>query len=374
MSTMARAEVETRMGLKLLHTADLHLDRPFPALGPRQAERRAETRARFVEILRLAKEHEVDALLIAGDLFDRPAADSGFWVMGHLQAIAACGIRVFLIPGNHDPYEQCAFYHAQFPEGVYVFTTPEFEVCEELPGLSLYGLAYHEAGRSRSPLAGLTPRPGRRWQVALVHGQLRSSGLVGEDYAPIEPAEIESSGLDYLALGHYHSFADHRAGRTRACYPGSPHRLDFGDAAERRALLVRLDDGGVSVEPLPLPDRRFLQIEGDAARPQDLYARLIEEAGPDACLRVRLAGRAGEPVAGLIADLEDKFAGQCYSFEVQAGEAATDPPASQEGTVANVFARLMRERLAAAQDKAAADLARLALDYGLLALEGRRLP
>ncbi|MGE5598906.1 MAG: metallophosphoesterase family protein [Bacteroidota bacterium] len=361
------------MGIKLLHTADLHLDRPLLALGERRTVRRAEMRARFEELLGLARERQVDALLVAGDLFDRPAADSAPWVKGHLGALAAEGIRVYLIPGNHDAHPACPFYAGDFPPGVCVFREPALQANLDLPGTALYGLAYHAAGRHRSPLAGLSLIPGIRWHVALVHGQVRSSGLVGQDYAPLEPAEIAASGLDYLALGHYHGYKDCSAGQTRACYAGSPHRLDFGDTAPRQAVLVELGEE-VRVEPIPLADRQFLQIEGEAGRPEKLYEQLVRLDDPGAILRVRLTGRAGTPVAGLAADLRDKFGDKFFSLEVDAAGAATQVPAAQAGTVAHAFARLMAEKLAAAPDPETAELVRLAADYGLLALEGRQLP
>ena len=114
-----------QLGIKLLHTADLHLDRPFLGLGPRRSARRAEMRRRFEEILEIARKREVAAVLFAGDLFDGPAAESGPWVKAHLAALAGQGIRVYLIPGNHDPLEQCRFYQGDFPPGVHVFRTPE---------------------------------------------------------------------------------------------------------------------------------------------------------------------------------------------------------------------------------------------------------
>lgn len=362
------------MGIKLLHTADLHLDRPFLGLGQRRLARRAEMRARFEEILNLARQHEVAALLIAGDLFDRPIAESGEWVLAHLRNLAAQGVKVFLIPGNHDSLDDCAFYRGQFPPGIHVFRTPEFTTCDDLPGVTIHGLAYRETGRKKSPFSTLGRQKGQRWQVGMVHGQLRSSELVGDDYAPFTPAEIAGCGLDYLALGHYHGARDCSAGRTKACYPGSPHRLDFGDGSDRRVLLVELDDAGVAVAPIILADRQFLQIDGDAGRPETLYAQLVKSASPDTFIRVRLSGRATVPLAGLAADLREKFAEQCYGFEVQGADVTTAAPETQPGTVAHVFARLMAERLAAAPDDTAADRIRLAADYGLLALDGRQLP
>jgi len=362
------------MGVKILHTADLHLDRPYLGLGERRTARRAEMRARLEEILRLARTREAAAVLIAGDLFDRPAADSGLWVKGLLAGYTASGGRVFLIPGNHDSADSCDFYRGEFPPGVHVFLTPEFSACHDLPGVSVYGLAYHEAGRRRSPLAGPPAEPGNRWRVGLLHGQLRATDRFGDDYAPFTSTEVAASGFDYLALGHYHGRLDCHSGRTKAAYPGSPHRLDFGDQAERGVVLVDLDEE-ISMETIPLIDRPFLQIEGEAAQAEALYKKLIRAADPEAFVRVRLTGPAGAPLAWLLADLREKFTEHFYGLELQAREVEPAPSAAGPGTVAHAFARLMAERLAAAADREEeAELIRLAADYGRLALEGRDLP
>ena len=362
------------MGIKLLHTADLHLDRPLLGLGERRLSRRAEMRARFEEILGVARAKEAAALLIAGDLFDRPDAESGHWVKGHLAALTSAGIQVYLIPGNHDRAEICRFYTGGFPAGVHVFNRPEWESRNDLPGVTVYGSACAAAGRRSNPLAGLTLAAGGRWHVGLVHGQLRASELFGEDYAPFEPADISACGLDYLALGHYHGFKDCSVGRTRACYCGSPCRLDFSDTADRRLLLVELTDGPPRVEEIRLGDRVFLQIAGDAGEPEPLYEQLVKAANPEVYIRVRLSGRAREHLTSLAADLMEKFTAQCYGFEIVDDGVTGSPVAAQPGTVVHAFAVMMEDRLRRAANPEEAEMIRRAADYGMLALEGRQLP
>ncbi|MGQ9779680.1 MAG: metallophosphoesterase family protein [Bacillota bacterium] len=362
------------MPIRILHTADLHLDRPFLGLGARRSVRRAEMRQRFEEILALAAEKEVAGLIIAGDLFDRPAADSGLWVKAKLKEATARGIKIFLVPGNHDPLGECEFYQSEFPEGVYVFNEESFIACEALPGVVVYGRAFSRVRQAEDPLAGLALLPGEgRRHIAVIHGQLRTAPAVAEDYAPFTPAAVAASNLDYLALGHYHGFLDCSAGRTKAFYPGSPHRLDFGDRAERRVLLVSLSREEVEVEPIPLADRPFLELEGDLARPEELYEELAR-LDPQAYVRVRLTGRASLPAAGVAADLEEKFADRYFGFEVVLAGSEPAYAPERRGPVAEAFLRRMAARLAAADDPEEAEIVRLATDYGLMTLEGRDLP
>ena len=60
-----------KQSVRILHTGDLHLDSPFACLSPEKSEeRRRELRETFSRLVTLAREEQVDLLLIAGDLFD----------------------------------------------------------------------------------------------------------------------------------------------------------------------------------------------------------------------------------------------------------------------------------------------------------------
>ncbi|HEY8491173.1 MAG TPA: hypothetical protein VIO14_09285, partial [Dehalococcoidia bacterium] len=99
------------------------------------------------------------------------------------------------------------------------------------------------------PLADVPPRTGRRWQVALAHGHLvRDRHDLARSWR-IYPADVAASDRDYVALGHWDVACRLLAGRTLACYSGSP--VTPGWATERLsgcALLITLDEAaGVQV-------------------------------------------------------------------------------------------------------------------------------
>ncbi|MCL6615216.1 MAG: hypothetical protein K6U03_11505, partial [Firmicutes bacterium] len=94
---------------------------------------------------------------------------------------------------------------------------------------------------------------------------------------------------------------------------------------------------------------------------------------PEAYVRVRLSGRPSMPAAGLVADLEEKFAERYFGFEVVLERLEPVKIEARGGTVAEAFLRRMAERAAEAEG-GGAEILRLAADYGLMALEGRPLP
>src|SRR5262245_4754609 len=96
----------TDVVLKILHTADWHLGRRFPSF-PEEAQKRL-SRARMdviSSILDVARRHNVDAVLCAGDLFDDPEPEPVFWqeLAKKFRERGASHPPVFLVPGNHDP-------------------------------------------------------------------------------------------------------------------------------------------------------------------------------------------------------------------------------------------------------------------------------
>lgn len=94
--------------IKILHTADVHLDLPLRSLATRNSELRnivaTATRTSFSQLVDFAISEAVAALLIAGDLFDgkERSARTGAFLMTELARLGEAGIRVFYIKGNHD--------------------------------------------------------------------------------------------------------------------------------------------------------------------------------------------------------------------------------------------------------------------------------
>ena len=94
--------------IKILHTADVHLDSPLRSLATRNSELRdivaTATRTSFSQLVDFAISEAVAALLIAGDLFDgkERSARTGAFLTAELARLGEAGIRVFYIKGNHD--------------------------------------------------------------------------------------------------------------------------------------------------------------------------------------------------------------------------------------------------------------------------------
>ncbi len=232
--------------MKILHMADCHLDTPFRGLPPRTAAlRRQALRDGFRRALERGAREGVDAVLIAGDLFDNQySAPSTVQMLADF-AQAHPQIHIFVSPGNHDHLFGDSPY-AGLPalDNLTVFDAGEIQRVD-LPGCgaTVYGCGCRTAHSDRSPLAGFRPEDTDRLNILCVHGLVQGYG--GHDsYNPISLAEIADSGLDYIALGHVHSYSGvRREGGTYFAYPGCLVGRGFDETGEKGCLVGRLEKG-----------------------------------------------------------------------------------------------------------------------------------
>ncbi|MDP7386552.1 MAG: DNA repair exonuclease, partial [Nitrospinota bacterium] len=288
--------------ITFIHTADVHLGRPFDSLGGRGPERREDLRAAFGRMVERAVKEKVDLFLVAGDLFDSPCpppADREAARAGFL-CLREAGVRAFAIPGNHDFFIPGGVWSEMEAAGVTVFSRPQLEGKEVPPaGVRVFGMAYdRERPRSR-PLADLQAEgddaAGAR--ILLFHGSLEVLGE-GYDDAPFSEAEISRLPFDYVALGHYHSWRE-IGQRPLAAYPGSPSGVGMTsrETGERYFLLGRVEtneaERSVHLERIPAGGRTVHVKEIDlsrSAKPEDLFGAVRHAAGPDDLLSLRLTG------------------------------------------------------------------------------------
>jgi exonuclease SbcD len=233
--------------LKILHTADVHLDLDGMGSDPRARRYGEIIRQAFRTVIDLAVQEDVDLLLIAGDLFDsnRP---SGAAVDFAIQELRRAGRPIVMIPGNHDCLDSRSIYRqidlpAACPDLLFI-AHPQGER-HRLPELDLVlwgrGMVAHEP--AYHPLGGLPPRRDGAWHIALGHGFFMEDGSPPLRSSPIYAGEIRDSAWDYIALGHCHAFIDVSQGPVAAVYAGAPSFYPGAPGADGHVALVHLRAG-----------------------------------------------------------------------------------------------------------------------------------
>ncbi len=367
-------------GARFLHTADLHLSRPFGFLPPQLAEeRRRDQRIAVTKIADLALERDVDLVLVAGDLFDNPDPDPTDLevVTKEFARLADADKRVFAIPGNHDHASSPSSFWRQMPAyGVHVFLDPEWDsiVLNDI-GITVSGTAFHRTKSERRAFEGLAVSSDMP-SLVLAHGSYELFEGQMEKYHPFSADEVSATGAAYIALGHYHRFNSISAGGTTACYPGTPEGISFDspETDDRFVILGEIgEDGRAEIETVKINRRvmRSTQIDCTSFDSQtSLFDALRTVCEPNAMVEVKLSGSPNSDVAAVLDGLADRFRESCLymSVDLSGLSLPMDLPADDR-TIRGRFCKYLLKQIDEAPDPERKRLLRRALDLGLAAFE-----
>ena len=249
--------------MKIMHIADVHLDSAMSAhlSNEKRNERRAELLASFVRLVEAAKTEKVKAVLISGDLFDTGKVKSGT-AKTVMNAIAgAADISFFYIRGNHD--NQDVFRgRDDIPPNLHLFGT-EWKTYSISDVIDITGVEL--AGRNSSAVDASLVLNNDKYNIVMLHGSVVMSHTV-KDKEFINVKGLKNKGIDYLALGHIHSFKDDRLdGRAVTVYPGCPFGRGFDECGEKGYVILDIDEYSKNAEYrfVSFPARRLYMPEVD---------------------------------------------------------------------------------------------------------------
>ena len=306
--------------MRLLHTGDLHI-------GKRLNEFSLAEDQRFIlaELRRLAQERRVDALVIAGDVYDKslPSGEAVSLLDEFLTGLHQDGIPVLLISGNHDSPERLGFGARLLAQGGLFISTElsaqprPWEFSDAYGKVQLWPLPFVRPAAARhalddesllsyeqavrAMLSRMERDAGAR-QVLLSHqfvvsGQQQPEQCDSEQLSlgGVDQVDVSAfAGFDYVALGHLHG--PQQVGRPTVRYAGSPLQYSFSELHHHKsAVLVELGpEHHVQWELLPLrPLHSLRQIRGPLSR---LISPEVVSAAP-----------AEDYIRAILTDEEDLF-------------------------------------------------------------------
>lgn len=355
--------------LRLLHTADVHLGARHADLGEQAAAQRERQFAAFRAAIDLALAEKVDVVLVAGDLFDSNTQPrrSVERVAAELKRLAAARIRTVVIPGTHDVYDRASLYRVHDlaalagstdDDDLVTVLTPDrpsihLAACDVI----VHGPVFASKRAPHSPLRDLrvTGGEGATWHVGLVHGSLAIPDRTDRDEVVFTREEIEASGLDYLALGHWHSAQNGRAGSTTWAYAGAPEPVAVTQDGAGKVLLVELTETNgtrtVTIDERQVGKTRFEKLDLDAATIGDqpaLIAAIAARADPDVVLDARLTGVRPDELDVSIEEIEERLKGGFLKLRVRdrSTPALTQGSLPSPDTIPGAFIRNVEGRIA----------------------------
>ncbi|MGM9522306.1 MAG: exonuclease SbcCD subunit D [Oscillospiraceae bacterium] len=359
------------MSIKILHAADFHMDSPFYSLPQdKAAQRRSEQRQLLQRLAEAVEREQAQVVLLAGDLFD---SSSSYWETSETltRVLSEIKAHIFIAPGNHDYYTSRSPYaFMELPENVHIFKTPSIR-CFELPELNcrVWGAGF-SAVVCDPLLRGFSVGSSDMTEIMVMHGD-----LTGDRYNYISQEDIAASGLDYLALGHIHSFSGiMKAGSTFYAYPGCLEGRGFDELGPKGVIAGTVSKGECDLHFLPIPGRQYRIFEADLSSSDSAIEAALAAVGdgyPEDVARLILKGEfSGSIDNDAIAEaLDGKFYHITVKNETRPRRGIWD------GIGDDSLTGLFLSGLKARYDSAASDEERsrclLAARYGIAALEER---
>ncbi|MFI5772844.1 exonuclease SbcCD subunit D [Streptomyces sp. NPDC051658] len=312
--------------MRILHTSDWHLGRSFHRVSLLEAQA-----AYLDHLVTTVREHEVDAVLVAGDVYDRavPPLSAVALFDDALHRLAAAGVPTVMISGNHDSARRLGVGAGLIGRaGIHLRTDPADcatpVVLRDAHGeVAFYGLPYlepalvkdvfkaeragHEAvltAAMERVRADLAARPDSTRSVVLAHAFV-AGGEASDSERDITVGGVAAvpagvfDGVDYVALGHLHGC---QTVTERVRYSGSPLAYSFSEVDHRKTMwLIDLDASGeVTAERLDCPvPRPLARLRG---RLDDLVEDPALERHRDSWIEATLTDpvRPVEPMARLV--------------------------------------------------------------------------
>lgn len=254
--------------MKLLHLSDLHIGKRVNEFSMLEDQKYI-----LVQILSIAETEQVDGVILAGDIYDKPIppAEAVLVFDGFLTKLADMNIPVFVVSGNHDSAERLAF-GAQLMNRRGIYLSPVYEgKTEKICLTDSYGEVFiHLLPFIKPAVIRHTFQDAKvenyqdAVQTAVSHMDIDTAKrniLVAHQFVTgasrCESEEVTIGGIDnvevsvfdpfdYVALGHIHS--PQHVGRETVRYCGTPLKYSFSEAEQQKSVtLVELKEKGETV-------------------------------------------------------------------------------------------------------------------------------
>ena len=282
--------------MKFLHTSDWQIGMKAESVGNHAGHVREERLEAAKRVVQAARDHGAELIVVTGDTFEDNAVDR-LLVRRVGEILRSFPGPVYLIPGNHDPLVPGSVWeHGVWAEAANLTLLGASEPVE-LDACILYPCPLREKYSTRNPTSWINAKDAAKPAIGLAHGNVEGM-LNGEQDYPIPRDAAARLGLDYLALGHWHSYSryDGPDGVCRMAYAGTHETTKFGERDSGNAVIVEIAGRVAPPKLTPVKTGRldWRTLERTVDQPQSLEP-LIAELGQiapaeTALVRVLLRG------------------------------------------------------------------------------------
>jgi DNA repair exonuclease SbcCD nuclease subunit len=263
--------------VRVFQTADWQIGMRAAHAGEAGVRVREERLAAARRVAEAARGAGADFCVVAGDTFEDNGVDR-LLVQKVVDILAGFGGPVYVLPGNHDPLVPGSIWEHPAWRSAGDVAVLRDEQPVEVPGGLLFPCPARSKHSGKDPTAWMPPRTGDAIRIGVAHGTVEGTPQEEPDY-PIARDAAVRAGLDYLALGHWHSTATYPGpdGAVRMAYSGTHETTKFGERDSGNALIVEIPAAGSPpvVTPVRTGGLSWVTFEEELRAAGDL-ARLRE--------------------------------------------------------------------------------------------------
>lgn len=225
-----------KVAMKIIHTADIHLDSPL--LGVKEpVARRLELLRALNRLADYAENHGVSAVIIAGDLFDDKFAKQQT-IISVGEIIKRSSAKWFVLRGNHGDNSAYDKLQAICPEVCFFGDEWTSYVCDNVT------ISGRELGRDDAARWSELKLDKSQFNILVLHGDIDD-----DSYGVIDRKALSASGASFVALGHRHSFAQLKFGNVKGAYCGVLEPRGFDERGQTGFVEIDTDTGKISFVP-----------------------------------------------------------------------------------------------------------------------------
>jgi len=273
--------------MKIIHVADVHLDSKLNRHldDGRAKERRDELLLTFQRMVQYGDKEGVEAILIAGDLFDVPkvSATARGAVLSAIQDHP--WITFYYLRGNHDAesfLRECTDKNGKQPKNLKLFSedwTSYEQQGSDGTSVVITGAEMNGENKGQLPTSLLLDQS--KLNVVMLHGQeVETAGKKDAEVIPLR--DYKNQGIDYLALGHVHApKLEKLDARGVYAYAGCLEGRGFDECGPRGFYLLTVSEGRIGAEFVPFAKRQVWELPVNAENAMnsaDVIAAAREEA------------------------------------------------------------------------------------------------
>ncbi len=368
-----------RLPLKILHTADLHLGAKFVGLGSRGADQRRRLREVLGDIVKVAGGERVNLILFSGDTFDSntPSPESVNAFKHALVRLDEMNIPAIMIAGTHDNLAENAILPRLESETTLVLLKPEQPLWENAElNVLIQGVSLINARQPERPLAAWRRIDSPFWQIGMAHASLEIENKARQE-ACFSPREIKATGLDYIALGHWHNQRDCSEGDVACWYSGSPEMIAMDESGSGSVLVVYFEHNKPPViTPHRVGKRSLLRLAAEACQIEETLERARSQADPEAVLELTLSGLVSPEVKPDLEEIKRALKEHFFYVRLRDDSSIVLSPEElskyPENTVIGRFIRMVRDEMSGADTGRREELEQV-LQLGCAMLSGREV-